>query len=102
MPEIHPTHSTPLHSALERATADLGGLFSGLRAHGIERTDSLAIITSDGFANDTTEEELNASIQKFLDLGKKWAVTNIVVGVGRQLNEPLLNNHPLQCGGDAA
>lgn len=90
VPSLHVAKSTPLHSALDRMTTDLGGLFSDFRAKGIERTDSVVIITTDGFANDTSDEELNHCVQKFLDLGKKWAITNLVVGVGSHLNEPLL------------
>lgn len=90
VPEMQPSRSTPLHSALVRVTADLGALFSEFRAHGIERTDSVVIITTDGYANDATEEQIQQSIKNFLDLGKKWSVTNLVVGVGRDLNKPLL------------
>ena len=87
---MHIAMSTPLHAALDQMTHDLGALFSDFRARGIERTESVVIIMTDGFANGTSEEELNESIRKFLDLGKKWKVTNLVVGVGGQLNEPLL------------
>jgi len=90
VPSMHAPETTPLHTALERMTADLGELFSDFRANGIERTDSVVIITTDGHANDTTEEELKTSIQKFLDLGKKWSTTNLVVGVGNNLNVPVL------------
>ncbi len=90
VPELHIASTTPLHTALDRMTHDLGTLFSDFRARGIERTESVVIITTDGYANGTTEEELNESIRKFLELGKKWAVTNLVVGVGSQLNIPLL------------
>lgn len=90
VPGLLVAHSTPLHSALEQMTTDLGGLCSDLRAQGIERTESVVIITTDGFANDAGPEQLEDSIRKFLDMGKKWSVTNIVVGVGNRLNEPLL------------
>lgn len=90
VPGLHVVNSTPLHSALERMTTDLGSLCSDLRSQGIERTESVVIITTDGFANDAAPEQLDDSIRKFLDLGKKWSVTNIVVGVGSRLNEPLL------------
>ena len=90
VPDLHVAQTTPLHAALDRMTHDLGGLFSDFRARGIERTESVVIITTDGYANGATETEINESIRKFLDLGKKWAVTNLVVGVGSQLNEPLL------------
>ena len=90
VPEMHIAMSTPLHAALDQMTHDLGALFSDFRARGIERTESVVIIMTDGFANGTSEEQLNESIRKFLELGKKWSVTNLVVGVGSQLNEPLL------------
>ena len=90
IPTMHAPETTPLHTALERMTADLGGLFSDIRAKGIERTDTIVIITTDGYANDTNEEELNRCIEKFLELGKTWSVTNLVVGVGSRLNVPLL------------
>ena len=90
VPELHVACSTPLHAALDQMTHDLGGLFSDFRARGIERTESVVVITTDGYANAATVEQINESIRKFLDLGKKWAVTNLVVGVGSQLNEPLL------------
>jgi uncharacterized protein YegL len=82
--------STPLHAALERITHDLGGLCSDLRAQGIERTESVVIITTDGFANGGGAHGIDQYIEKFLEMGKKWSVTNIVVGVGASLNEPLL------------
>ena len=90
VPSLHVAASTPLHSALDQMTRDLGGLCSDLRANGIERTESVVIITTDGFANDTTPEGLARSIDAFLAVGKKWSVTNLVVGVGNRLNEPLL------------
>ncbi len=90
VPELHVAETTPLHTALDRMTHDLGALFSDFRARGIERTESVVIITTDGHANGTTQEEIYESIRKFLELGKKWSVTNLVVGVGSQLNEPLL------------
>lgn len=90
VPPLHVARSTPLHSALDLMTNDLGGLCSDLRANGIERTDSVVIITTDGFANDATPEVLMKSIDAFLGIGKKWAVTNLVVGVGSKLNEELL------------
>lgn len=92
VPELHVAQTTPLHTALDRITHDLGALFSDFRARGIERTESVVIITTDGYANCATETEINESIRKFLELGKKWAVTNLVVGVGSQLNEPLLKS----------
>jgi uncharacterized protein YegL len=90
VPPLHVVKSTPLHMALDLMTTDLGGLCSDLRTNGIERTDSVVIITTDGFANDTTPEVLAKSIENFLGIGKKWSVTNIVVGVGSKLNEDLL------------
>ena len=90
VPEMHIATSTPLHAALDQMTHDLGALFSDFRVRGIERTESVVIIMTDGFANGTSEEQLNESIRKFLELGKKWSVTNLVVGVGSRLNEPLL------------
>ena len=90
VPSLHLAQSTPLHAALDRLTADLGALFSDFRAKGIERTESIVIITTDGFANDTTEEEFKSCVRKFLEMGKKWSVTNLVVGVGSNLNEPVL------------
>ena len=90
VPTMHAPETTPLHTALERMTTDMGSLFSDFRAKGIERTDSVVIITTDGFANDTNEEELNKCIEKFLELGKTWSVTNLAVGVGSRINEPLL------------
>lgn len=90
VPPLHVARSTPLHTALDLMTNDLGGLCSDLRANGIERTDSVVIITTDGFANDTTPEVLSKSIDAFLGIGKKWSVTNLVVGVGSKLNETLL------------
>jgi uncharacterized protein YegL len=92
VPELHAPKSTPLHTALDRMTSDLGMLFSDFRSNGIERTDSVVIITTDGYANDTTQEELDTCIRKFLELGKKWSVTNLVVGVGAKLNEDLLKS----------
>jgi uncharacterized protein YegL len=90
VPPLHVARSTPLHSALDLMTNDLGGLCSDLRANGIERTDSVVIITTDGFANDAAPEVLAKSIDAFLGVGKKWSVTNLVVGVGSKLNETLL------------
>jgi uncharacterized protein YegL len=90
VPALHVAHTTPLHTALDQMTYDLGGLCSDLRANGLERTDSVVIITTDGFANDGTPEQLLTSIDAFLKLGKKWSVTNLVVGVGNKLNEELL------------
>lgn len=90
VPPLHVARSTPLHTALDLMTNDLGGLCSDLRANGIERTDSVVIITTDGFANDATPEVLAKSIDAFLSIGKKWSVTNLVVGVGSKLNEDLL------------
>ena len=90
VPELHVADTTPLHAALDRMTHDLGALFSDFRARGIERTESVVIITTDGYANGATHEEIYDSIRKFLEVGKKWSVTNLVVGMGSQLNEPLL------------
>lgn len=90
VPPLHVAKSTPLHAALDLMTNDLGGLCSDLRAGGIERTDSVVIITTDGFANDAAPEVLAKSIDAFLGIGKKWSVTNLVVGVGSKLNEDLL------------
>ena len=90
VPPLHVASSTPLHTALDRMTNDLGGLCSDLRAHGIERTDSVAIITTDGFANDFGPGALDKSIDAFLAVGKKWSVTNLVVGVGSKLDAELL------------
>ena len=90
VPELHVASTTPLHLALDQMTHDLGALFSEFRARGIERTESVVIITTDGFANGATAEQIDESIRKFLELGKKWSVTNLVVGVGSRLNEPLL------------
>jgi uncharacterized protein YegL len=90
VPPLHVARSTPLHTALDLMTNDLGGLFSDLRANGIERTDSVVIITTDGGANDAGPGVLDKSIDAFLSIGKKWSVTNLVVGVGSKLNEELL------------
>ena len=90
VPPLHVAKTTPLHTALDLMTSDLGGLCSDLRAHVIERTDSVVVITTDGFANDTTSDVLMKSIDAFLGIGKKWLVTNIVIGVGSKLNEELL------------
>ncbi|MFO0936221.1 MAG: hypothetical protein U0798_06875 [Gemmataceae bacterium] len=90
VPPLNVAKSTPLHTALDQLTNDLGGLCSDLRVNGIERTDSVVIITTDGFANDTTPEILAKSIDAFLAMGKKWSVTNLVVGVGTKLNTDLL------------
>lgn len=90
VPGVHVAQSTPLHTALDRMTNDLGSLFSNLRELGIERTESVVIITTDGFANEATQLEIDESIRRFLEMGKKWSVTNLVVGVGERLNEPLL------------
>lgn len=90
VPPLHVAKSTPLHSALDRMTHDLGGLCSDLRPAGIERTDSVVILTTDGFANDAPPEVLAKSVEAFLEVGKKWSVTNLVVGVGSRLNVDLL------------
>jgi uncharacterized protein YegL len=90
VPPLHVARSTPLHTALDRMTSDLGGLCSDLRAVGIERTDSVVVVTTDGFANDVTPDVLAKSIDAFLAVGKKWSVTNLVVGVGSKLNGNLL------------
>lgn len=90
VPPLHPWKSTPLHLALDRMGADLGGTCSDLRALGVERTEGVVVITTDGFANDAPTEVIDASVRRFLDLGKKWAVTNLVVGVGNKLDEELL------------
>lgn len=90
VPPLHVARSTPLHSALDLMTNDLGSLCSDLRANGIERTDSVVIITTDGGANDAGPGVLEKSIDAFLGIGKKWSVTNLVVGVGNTLNENLL------------
>lgn len=98
VPALHAANATPLHLALDRMTADMGALFSDLRDQGIERTESVVIITTDGGANAARWEVIQASIDNFLNLGKTWSITNLVVGVGKQLNEPLLkklaNNIP--------
>jgi uncharacterized protein YegL len=62
VPPLHVAKSTPLHTALDLMTNDLGSLFSDLRANGIERTESVVIITTDGFANDNTPEGLANAI----------------------------------------
>ncbi|MFO0847115.1 MAG: hypothetical protein U0871_00960 [Gemmataceae bacterium] len=90
VPQLLVAKSTPLHTALDQMTNDLGGLCSDLRASGIERTDSVVIMTTDGFANDATPEVLAKSVEAFLATGRKWSVTNLVVGVGNQLNVDLL------------
>jgi uncharacterized protein YegL len=82
-PHLHPTMSTPIHTALEMMTRDLGSLCSDLRGSGIERTDSVVVITTDGEANGATPEVLDKCVRDFLAIGKKWSVTNIVVGVGK-------------------
>lgn len=90
VPPLQVARSTPLHTALDLMTNDLGGLCSDLRANGIERTDSVVIITTDGGANDAGPGVLDKSIDAFLSIGKKWSVTNLVVGVGSKLNTDLL------------
>lgn len=90
VPALLVAKTTPLHTALDRMTDDLGGLCSDLRAAGIERTDSVVVLTGDGFANDASADVLARSIDAFLAMGKKWSVTNLVVGVGSKLNEGLL------------
>ena len=90
VPPLHVASSTPLHTALDLMTNELGALCSDLRAHGIERTDSVVIITTDGGANDFGPGVLDKSIDAFLGIGKKWSMTNLVVGVGSKLNEDLL------------
>ena len=90
VPSLHVARSTPLDTALDRMTHDLGGLCADLRAAGIERTDSVVILTTDRFANDATPEVLAKSVEAFLAVGKKWSVTNLVVGVGSRLNVDLL------------
>lgn len=90
VPALQVANSTPLHSALDRMAHDLGGLCSDLRAAGIERTESVVVITTDGFANDATPDVLARSVEAFLGVGKKWSVTNLVVGVGSRLNTDLL------------
>jgi uncharacterized protein YegL len=92
VPCLHAANATPFHLALDRMASDLGALFSDLRTQGIERTESVVIITTDGFANAATSEVIQGSIDNFLNLGKKWSITNLVVGVGSNLNEPLLKN----------
>jgi len=92
VPPRHPTSNTPLHLALDRMTHDLGRLFADLRRGGIERTDSVVIVTTDGGANGCPPDVLAASVRAFLDLGKRWSVTNLVVGVGTRLNEPVLKS----------
>lgn len=90
VPALHVARSTPLHTALDQMTHDLGGLCSDLRAAGIERTDGVVVLTTDGFANDVTPDGLAKSVEAFLAVGKKWSVTNLVVGVGSRLNVDLL------------
>jgi uncharacterized protein YegL len=90
VPPLHVTKTTPLHTALDQMTNDLGGLCSDLRTNGIERTECVVIITTDGFANDTSPEGLAKSIDAFLSMGKNWSVTNVVFGVGNNLNNDLL------------
>lgn len=90
VPELHTPPSTPLHSALDLMTMNLGGLCSDLRANGIERTESVVIITTDGYADGMGAGVLTKSIDDFLSIGKKWSVTNLVVGVGKTLNVDLL------------
>ena len=90
VPPLHTANTTPLHSALDLMTSDLGGLCSDLRANGMERTECVVIITTDGYANDATPEILAKSIDAFLSTGRKWSVTNLVVGVGSKLNVDLL------------
>lgn len=98
VPCLHAANATPLHLALDRISADMGALFSDFRSQGIERTESVVIITTDGYANAATAETIQTSIDNFLNLGKKWSITNLVVGVGSKLNESLLkclaNNIP--------
>jgi len=74
VPPLHVARFTPLHTALDLMTNDLGGLCSDLRANGIERTDSVVIITTDGGANDAGPGVLAKSIDAFLSIGKKWSV----------------------------
>ena len=90
VPSLHQVNFTPLHTALAKMTQELGGLFSDLRTAGLERTESVVLITTDGYANGATPDELAKSIEAFLLLGKKWSVTNLVFGVGDSLNVELL------------
>jgi len=92
VPSLQSTSGTPLHLALDRMTHDLGRLFADLRQCGVERTESVVILTTDGYANGCTQDVLNTSIQSFLAVGKRWSVTNLVVGVGTRLNEPVLKS----------
>lgn len=92
VPPLVPATSTPLHLAIDSMREALGRLFADFRTNGIDRTDSVVIITTDGYANGCSTDELNACIRHFLDLGKKWSVTNIVVGVGERINDGTLKS----------
>lgn len=92
VPGLHAPHSTPLHSALNRMVSDMSEVFAKFRGEGIERTESVVVITTDGHANDSVDGALELSVRNYLAFCKKWSVTNIVVGVGNNLNPEMLKS----------
>jgi len=90
VPDIARSNSTPLHLALDRMKADFGRLISEIREQGIDRTESVVIITTDGMANGCTQGVLDQSIREFNEQAKRWSVTNLVVGLGESLDENCL------------
>jgi uncharacterized protein YegL len=89
-PAIHPCNSTPLHRLIQDAGDAFGSAIPVLREHGLDRTVSIALCTSDGGANGCSGAELLATIKQFHQQCDRWSIVPIAVAVGDQLNIPVL------------
>lgn len=92
LPAFQAGNSTPIHTTIELARSDFEQAVARLRSQGLDRTESVWVFTSDGFANGCSVEELDAAVTRFRQTAKKLSVTPIIVGVGQHLNLPFLKS----------
>jgi uncharacterized protein YegL len=90
MPPIRPFPSTPIHQALDAATESFEALCGKLQEAGIERTESVCVISTDGCPDVGSRELLTESIARFHAACRRWSQTPIVVGIGQSVDKDVL------------
>lgn len=92
LPPFLAGESTPIHTALGLAVADCEAVAAKLRALGFERTEGVAVLTTDDFANGGTAPEIDESVRRFIGAAKRLSITPVVVGVGPRLDVAFLKS----------
>ncbi len=86
IPDPTMTLNSPIANGIAAMTSAMIQMIKKLRAEGLERTQGVCILTSDGHENQVTPTEYFTIAKSFREMCDRYSVTPIIVGIGKVEN----------------